>query len=109
MHVHVSKHAVILRARFYRIARTNSARRFLRAHMCQTCLLLDAKASEMLVGIQVDVSNHPAIFKGANSLHHIITRTHTRIHTHGSGLSIHVYFLHVRLSGCLYVRLSGCL
>ena len=99
MHVHVSKHAVIFESTISpHRAHQNSARQFLRTHMCQTCLLLDSKASGMLVDTHADVSDHPAIFKGTNSLHCINTLTHD---THGLGLNMHVDFLHVRLSGCL--------
>ena len=49
--------------------------------MCQTCLLLDSKASEMLVGTHADVLDHPAIFLGREfmALHQHALHTHTWI------------------------------
>jgi len=58
-------------------AHKNSTCQFLRTHMCQTRMLLDAKPSEMFVGVHVDVSDHRAIFPG----HEFLAWRH-RTHRH---------------------------
>ena len=57
-----------------------------------TCLLLDSKASEMLVGIRIDDSDHSAIFFSAR-IHCIASsRAHTRSHAYAQW----IWFEHAR-------------